>query len=156
MSGEVQFALFGRDYDLIKNPKSSYLRIKHEDCKQRVNRCELKVVNHEIYQGENFQYADLIQKACSPNGVQLSREQINRLIDQEVIKVFGKDQNFDICGAYIITFKYYMQKKSAILIVKNINEKRLKVETINLQKEVKNKLDLTRYYRYVNISKNQN
>lgn len=150
MSGEIQFLPFGKDLDLVKNTKSNFLRVKLKTKECRVNHSSLKVVNKKIYLGEYFNPVDLIDEVKSPVGLILKKEQIQRLIGLGVIRIYGANSNYDQPGIYVINFEYYSQRRGAFLTVEDfVNNGKIE-EKIDLRKNVKTKLDLTRYYRHAN------
>ncbi|BDR58420.1 hypothetical protein [Xylocopilactobacillus apicola] len=151
MSGEIQFLPYGKNPELIKNIKSNFLSIKCEPKEEKQNQSLLEVCNREIFLGDKFRCVDLIREVRSPVGVKLNFNQIDRLIEQRVIKVTGVNENLLKCGAYAFTFEYYSHKKGAILFVKDVNYKNSGPEQVDLRKSVSNKLDLTKYYHYTNI-----
>ncbi|BDR56336.1 hypothetical protein [Xylocopilactobacillus apis] len=151
MCAEVQFIPFGDNLDLVKNVKSNFLRINLDKDKSKANRSSIKVRNKEIYLGEIFHAIDLIEEVVSPVGLKLNTHQIQRLIDQKVISISGSHVKVCCSGTYVLNFKYYSQQKGAILTVKDYVSTHAVIESVDLRKNVKTRLDLTRYYRYANV-----
>lgn len=149
MTREFQYLPVGKNAELIKNYKSNFLKIKDQPQETSRNHSLLKVSNKTICLGEPFQYVDLIEMVKSPVGIELTSRQIDRLIEQKVIKVSGINLQEIQIGTYIVSYEYYSHKKGALLTV--VAPPKALLPQVNSQSKVKTKLDLTRYYRYAGM-----